>query len=96
MESRSFSPGPERLVAPGDLSVRCGQSSTAPSADDTGDDTETPYYPFNEHFSHHNEGDTGRLQPDGDVADKSYSPLYGKDQTFSGYLGNIRASDGLP
>ncbi|KAH8423434.1 fungal specific transcription factor domain-containing protein [Aspergillus melleus] len=77
VESRSFSPGPERLVAPGDLSVRCGQSPTAPSADDTGDDTGTPYYPFNEHFSHHNEGNTGRLQPDEDVADKSYSPLYG-------------------
>jgi hypothetical protein len=63
--------------------VRSGQSLSAQLADETGDGTETPYHPFNEHFGHYNEGDTGTLQPDGDVANRCYSPLYGKKWSFS-------------
>lgn len=97
LEGRSFPLGPERLVAPEDLSVRSGHSPTAPLVDDTGDGTETPYHSFNEHFSHHNGGgDTGTSQPDGDVADKCYSPLYGENQTFSWSFGGTRASDDPP
>ncbi|KAJ5187966.1 Transcription factor [Penicillium cf. griseofulvum] len=77
LEDRSFSPAPERVVASEDLPVRSGRGPTAPSVEDTGDGTETPYHPFNEHFSHHNGGSTGTSQPDGDVADKCYSPIYG-------------------
>ncbi|CAI7635463.1 Transcription factor [Penicillium manginii] len=77
LEDRGFSLGPERLVASEDLSVRSGRSPTAPSVEDTGDGTETPYHPFNEHFSHHNGDSTGTSQPDGDVVDKCYSPIYG-------------------
>ncbi|KAL4754936.1 hypothetical protein BDW72DRAFT_200337 [Aspergillus terricola var. indicus] len=73
----TFSPGPKRIAASEDVSARSAQSPTAPSADDTGDGTETPYHPFNEHFSHHSDGDTGTLHPEGDVVDKCYSPLYG-------------------
>ncbi|KAL4894187.1 fungal-specific transcription factor domain-containing protein [Aspergillus ambiguus] len=73
----SFPPGPERLVALKDVSVPSGPSPTAPAVGDTGDGIETPYRPFNEHFSHHNGGDTGASQPDGDATDKCYSPLYG-------------------
>ncbi|KAJ5158890.1 Transcription factor [Penicillium coprophilum] len=80
LEDRSFSPGPERVVASEDLPVRTGWSPTAPSVEDTGDGTDTPYHPFNEHFSHHNGGSTGTSQPDGDVADKCYSPIYGENQ----------------
>ncbi|PGH11781.1 hypothetical protein AJ79_04682 [Helicocarpus griseus UAMH5409] len=77
LEGPDFPLGPERLAATEDLSVRSGQSPASPLVDDTGDGTETPYHPFNEHFSHHNGGDTGTSQPDGGVADKCYSPLYG-------------------
>ncbi|EAW17083.1 Zn(II)2Cys6 transcription factor [Aspergillus fischeri NRRL 181] len=77
LEGSSFPPGPERLGASEDLSVRSGQTPTALSIDETGDGTETPYHPFNEHFSHHNGGGTGTSQPVGDTADKCYSPLYG-------------------
>ncbi|EAA66195.1 hypothetical protein AN1077.2 [Aspergillus nidulans FGSC A4] len=77
LEGRSFSPRPERLVVSEDLSARRRQSPTAPSADETGYGTETPYHPFNEHFSHHNEDETGTLQTQGDVIDTCYSPLYG-------------------
>ncbi|KAL4985589.1 fungal-specific transcription factor domain-containing protein [Aspergillus falconensis] len=88
LEDRGFPPGPERLVASEHLSVRSGQIPTAPSADDTGDGAETPYHPFNEHFSHHIEGETATFQPDGDVADKRYSPLYG-DPRGVGLVVNI-------
>ncbi|KAL3489566.1 fungal-specific transcription factor domain-containing protein [Aspergillus germanicus] len=77
LEGRSFPAGSERLVALENLSVRSGQSLTAPSADESGGGTETPYHPFNEHFGHHNDGDASTLQPDGDVANRCYSPLYG-------------------
>jgi hypothetical protein len=83
LEDRGFSLGPERLVASEDLSVRSGRSPTAPSVEDTGDGTETPYHPFNEHFSHHNGDSTGTSQPDGDVVDKCYSPIYGENQRSS-------------
>lgn len=96
LEGRSFSPGPERLVVSKNSSARRGQSPTAPSADDTGDGTETPYHPFNEHFSHHNEDETGTLQTEGDVIDKCYSPLYGKNQTSSWHFGNACAGHGSP
>jgi hypothetical protein len=82
VEGRSFPLGPERLVASEELPVRSGESPTSPLVDETGDGTETPYRPFNEHFSHHNGGGTGTSQPGGDMADKCYSPLYGEYQTF--------------
>ncbi|KAL2844788.1 fungal-specific transcription factor domain-containing protein [Aspergillus pseudoustus] len=88
LEGGSLLPGPEHLVASRDLSVRGGQSPTAPLADDTRHDTGTPYHPFSEHFGHHNEGDTGALQPDGDVANECYSPLYG-DPRGVGLVVNI-------
>jgi len=83
LEDRSFSPGPERVVASEDLSVRSTRSPTDPSVENTADGTETPYHPFNEHFSHHNGGSTDTSQADGDVADKCYSPIYGEDQIFN-------------
>jgi hypothetical protein len=92
----SFSPGPERLVASENLSVRNGQSPTAPSADDTGDGTETPYHPFNEHFSHGNGGGTSTSQTEGEGADECYSPIYGENQISSWNLENPCASDGPP
>lgn len=87
LEDRSFSPDPERVVAsePEDLSVPSRRSPTAPSVEDTdtGDGTEAAYHPFNEHFSHHNGGSTDKSQPDGDVADKCYSPIYGENRIFN-------------
>jgi hypothetical protein len=79
----SFPAGSERFVGQENLSVRSGHSLSAPLADETGDGTETPYHPLNEHFGHYDEGDTGTLQPDGDVANRCYSPLYGKKWSFS-------------
>ncbi|QRD87264.1 fungal-specific transcription factor [Aspergillus flavus] len=72
-----FPPGPERLVALKDLSVPSGRSPTTPAVGDTGNSIENSYRPFNEHFSHHNGGDTGASQLDGDATDECCSPLYG-------------------
>lgn len=91
LEGHSFSPVAERLVASENPSVRNEQSPTAPSDGDTGDGTETPYHPFNEHFSHHNGGGTGTSQTDGEVADECYSPIYGENQ-----ISSCCASDGPP
>ncbi|KAE8409166.1 fungal-specific transcription factor domain-containing protein [Aspergillus pseudonomiae] len=54
-----------------------GPSPTAPAVGDTGDSIDNSYRPFNEHFSHHNGGDMGASQLDGDATDKCCSPLYG-------------------
>ena len=89
----SFPPGPERLVALKDLSGPSGPSTTSPAVGATGDGIETPYRPFNEHFSHHYEGDTGASQLDGDATDKRCSPLYGENQTFSWSSKDTGASD---
>ncbi|GKZ48713.1 hypothetical protein AbraIFM66951_000797 [Aspergillus brasiliensis] len=77
LEGHSFPPGPERPIPSEDLSVPSRPNPAAPSVDDTGVGNETPYHPFNEHFSHGNGGDTDTSQPGGDATDKSYSPLYG-------------------
>jgi hypothetical protein len=90
----SFPPGPERLVPLKDLSVPSEPSPTAPAVGDTGDSIENSYRPFNEHFSHHNGGDMGASQLDGDTTDKCCSPLYGMNQTISWSSGDTRASDG--
>lgn len=88
-----FPPGPERLVALKDLSVPSGRSPTTPAVGDTGNSIENSYRPFNEHFSHHNGGDTGASQLDGDATDECCSPLYGKNQTISWSSGDTGASD---
>ncbi|GLA72663.1 hypothetical protein AtubIFM55763_003545 [Aspergillus tubingensis] len=73
----SFPPGPERLVALKEPSVPSGRSPIAPAVGNTGDSIGNSYSPFNEHFSHHNGGDTGASQLDGDATDECCSPLYG-------------------
>lgn len=66
----SFPPGPERLVTLKELSVPSGRSPIAPTVGNTGDSIGNSYSPFNEHFSHHNGGDTGASQLDGDATDE--------------------------
>lgn len=86
LEDDSIPHGPERLVGLEDLSAPRAPSPAAPAVGDSGDGIhETPYRPFNEHFSHHNGGGgTGAPQSDGDATeDRCYSPLYGENQTFS-------------
>lgn len=69
---------PDNLVASEGRSARGGHNPTAPLVDTIGDGADTPYQPFNEHFSHHGgEGDTDTPHNGEDVLESCYSPLYG-------------------